>query len=224
MSLSIRGASKRYPATRAAAEARTVLDGVDLSVSRGEFVTVMGKSGSGKSTLLHCAAGLLPLSSGEISLNSHNISKSSSRAMSRLYRTDIGFIFQSSNLIRGLTGYGNVEFALRCAGRKVSRAEIRSFFCEMDIEVCLDLYPDEMSGGQMQRVAVARALLKRPGIVFADEPTGSLDATNGEFVVKQLRALADLGSSVLVVTHSDAVARESDTVYVMEQGKLGKGR
>ncbi len=144
--------------------------------------------------------------------------------MSRLYRTDVGFIFQSSNLIRGLTGYGNVDFALRSAGRKVSRAEIGSFFRDMDIEMCLDLYPDEMSGGQMQRVAVARALLKRPSVVFADEPTGSLDATNGEFVVKQLRVLADRGSSVLVVTHADSVAMESDSVYTMEQGKLGRTR
>ncbi|WP_327264228.1 ABC transporter ATP-binding protein [Streptomyces sp. NBC_01232] len=198
------------------------LDGAEFSIHPGEVVAVMGPSGSGKSTLLHCLAGIVTPDSGSITYAGRELTAMNDAERSELRRTEFGFVFQFGQLVPELTCVENVALPLRLAGVKRKEAE-RSALDWMERLQVEDLgakRPGEISGGQGQRVAVARALVTRPRVIFADEPTGALDSLNGELVMQLLTEAARSASSALVlVTHEARVAAYSDREIVVRDGK-----
>jgi putative ABC transport system ATP-binding protein len=202
------------------------LSGVDLDLAASEVVAVMGTSGSGKSTLLHCLAGILRPDSGEVLFAGERIDALSERERSALRRKDFGFVFQFGELVPELTLAENVALPLRLAGLSRRTAAVRAveMLGRLEVDDVADKRASEVSGGQAQRVAVARALVHRPRVVFADEPTGALDSANGELVLDALCALArDLGSAVVLVTHEARVAAFADREIVMRNGRVVVG-
>lgn len=197
-----------------------VLHGVSLSVESGEWVAIMGASGSGKSTVLLCAAGLLIPHSGRVQLAGLDIAKSSERTLTELRRGEIGFIFQDFNLIPALSAAQNVEMPARFGGKRRSRSEVLEALSRVGMGEKADVAPDELSGGERQRVAIARALVSRPRVVFADEPTGSLDIETGDRVLAELGQLVASGSSLLMVTHDPRVAAQANRVIWLRDGKI----
>ena len=189
----------------------TALDGVDVSIARARFTAIMGPSGSGKSTLMHCLAGLESAASGTIALDGQEITSMSQRRLTRLRRERIGFVFQSFNLVPSLTAGENITLPLDIARRKVDRDHFDRVVDAVGLRDRLSHRPAELSGGQVQRVACARALVGKPAVVFADEPTGNLDSRATEQVLKVLRSsVDDFDQSVVMVTHeAEAAAAES---------------
>ncbi|KOU44938.1 ABC transporter ATP-binding protein [Streptomyces sp. WM6378] len=198
------------------------LDGAEFSIHPGEVVAVMGPSGSGKSTLLHCLAGIVTPDSGKILYAGRELSAMSDAERSALRRTEFGFVFQFGQLVPELTCVENVALPLRLTGVKRKEAERRSLEWMERLEVA-DLghkRPGEVSGGQGQRVAVARSLVTQPRVVFADEPTGALDSLNGERVMQLLtEAARSTNAAVVLVTHEARVAAYSDREIVVRDGK-----
>ncbi|WP_128375842.1 ABC transporter ATP-binding protein [Streptomyces cavernae] len=198
------------------------LDGAEFSVHAGEVVAVMGPSGSGKSTLLHCLAGIVTPDSGTITYAGRELSAMSDTERSALRRSDFGFVFQFGQLVPELTCAENVALPLRLNGTKRADAERAALSWMERLEVA-DLgnkRPGEVSGGQGQRVAVARSLVTRPKVLFADEPTGALDSFNGERVMQLLTdAARSTGAAVVLVTHEARVAAYSDREIVVRDGK-----
>ena len=199
----------------------TALDRVTLAFPAGSFTAVMGPSGSGKSTLLQCAAGLDRPDAGEVSINGTRLGGLSETALTVLRREQIGFVFQSFNLMPSLTAAQNVELPLRLAGRKPEAAVIEAALATVGLADRARHRPSELSGGQQQRVAIARALVTRPRVLFADEPTGALDTgTSGE-VLRLLRALvAEQGQTIIMVTHDPVAAAAADRVVFLADGRL----
>jgi putative ABC transport system ATP-binding protein len=198
------------------------LDGAGLTVRAGEIVAVMGPSGSGKSTLLHCLAGIVRADSGEVRYRGRDLTTMADRERSALRRTDFGFVFQFGQLVPELTCLENVAIPLRLAGTRRRDAEAKAAVWLERLEVgdVAGQRPGEVSGGQGQRVAVARALVGGPRVVFADEPTGALDSLNGERVMRLLTEAAhDTGAAVVLVTHEARVAAYSDREIVVRDGK-----
>jgi putative ABC transport system ATP-binding protein len=199
------------------------LVGATVAVARGEILAVMGPSGSGKSTLLHCLAGILVPDSGEVWFDGHRIDQLSEQERSALRRDRFGFVFQFGQLVPELTAVENVAMPLLLAGmrRKQALQEAGAWFERLDIAGMEQHRSGEMSGGQSQRVALARSLVAHPEVVFADEPTGSLDSLNGELVMKLLTTTArDQGASVVLVTHEPRVAAYADREVVVRDGKV----
>jgi putative ABC transport system ATP-binding protein len=202
------------------------LDGVSLTVEEGDFVSLMGASGSGKSTLLNCVAGIDPVTSGRILVGGTDITKLSRGKLADWRAAHVGYIFQTHNLIPVLTAYENVELPLlllsMSAAERRKRVEIS--LAAVDLTNRADHYPRQMSGGQEQRVGIARAIVANPTIVVGDEPTGSLDDNSTEQILTLLQRLnRELGMTLLMVTHdSDAAARASRQVR-LERGKLVEG-
>ncbi|MEU9098234.1 ABC transporter ATP-binding protein [Streptomyces sp. NPDC048361] len=198
------------------------LDGAGFSIHPGEVVAVMGPSGSGKSTLLHCLAGIVTPDSGTITYDGRELSAMPDAERSALRRTEFGFVFQFGQLVPELTCVENVALPLRLTGVKRKEAERRSLEWMERLEVA-DLgnkRPGEVSGGQGQRVAVARSLVTQPRVVFADEPTGALDSLNGERVMQLLtEAARSTNAAVVLVTHEARVAAYSDREIVVRDGK-----
>ncbi|MFF4184769.1 ABC transporter ATP-binding protein [Streptomyces sp. NPDC001691] len=198
------------------------LDGAEFSIHPGEVVAVMGPSGSGKSTLLHCLAGIVTPDSGRILYDGRELSAMSDAERSALRRTEFGFVFQFGQLVPELTCVENVALPLRLTGVKRKEAERRALAWMERLEVA-DLghkRPGEVSGGQGQRVAVARSLVTQPRVVFADEPTGALDSLNGERVMQLLtEAARSTNAAVVLVTHEARVAAYSDREIVVRDGK-----
>lgn len=198
-----------------------VLHGVDFTIERGEVVAVMGPSGSGKSTLLHCLAGLLTPDAGEVHLDGERIDTLSERRRSTIRLTRMGFVFQFGDLIPELTLVENVELPLRLTGtgRGAARARALDILSRLEIEQVADRRVNEVSGGQAQRAAVARALIHEPAVVFADEPTGSLDTLAGELVLEALVSAArEQKTAVVLVTHEPRVAAYGDREVVLRDG------
>ena len=198
------------------------LRGADLSVQPGEMVAVMGSSGSGKSTLLHCLAGILVPDSGEVRYRDRTISSASDEERSALRRGDFGFVFQFGQLVPELTVRENVAVPLRLAGvgRRKADEKAREWLERLEIAELADLRPGEVSGGQSQRAALARALVGDPSVIFADEPTGALDSEGGEHVMKLLsEAARQAGAAVLLVTHEARVAAYADREVVIRDGR-----
>ena len=199
------------------------LRGIDLDIARGEVVAVMGPSGSGKSTLLHCLAGVLVPDGGAVSYQDQVISELGEGARSRLRLTEFGFIFQFGQLLPDLSAVDNVTIPMLLAGRKRSAAlsEAREWLGQLGLADLAHKFPEELSGGEAQRVAVARALVMRPKVVFADEPTGSLDSLAAESV---LTAMLDLvrasGTTVVMITHDPRTAAYADREVVIRDGQL----
>nr|WP_245565450.1 ABC transporter ATP-binding protein [Nocardioides insulae] len=197
------------------------LDGVSIELRAGEFTAIMGPSGSGKSTLMHCLAALDTPSGGEVVVDGTALSSLSDKALTRIRRERIGFVFQAFNLIPTLTAEENITLPLSLAGRKPDPAWFDLVVDTVGLRDRLDHRPSEMSGGQQQRVACARALIAQPSIVFADEPTGNLDSTSGAEVLGFLRRSVDeFGQTIVMVTHDAVAASYSDRVVFLADGKF----
>ncbi len=199
------------------------LRGADLWVAEGEILAIMGPSGSGKSTLLHCLAGILVPDSGEIHFAGHRIDTLDESARSALRRDRFGFVFQFGQLVPELTAVENVALPLLLAGtrRRAAVAEAGAWFARLDLDGLQQRRSGELSGGQAQRVALARGLVSRPQVLFADEPTGSLDSLTGEHVMDLLVGSArEQGTTVVVVTHEARVAAYADREVIVRDGKV----
>lgn len=197
-----------------------VLGGVSLDVYAGEMVSIVGPSGSGKSTLLYCLSGLEPFESGSVSLGGHELRSLRRGALAVLRRERIGFVFQSFNLIPSLNARENVALPARLSRRGASRSGIDRALVAVGLSDRAHHKPGRLSGGQQQRVAIARVLATRPDIVFADEPTGSLDTVSGAGVLGLLREAANGGQAVIVVTHDVEAAALADRVLVLRDGLI----
>jgi putative ABC transport system ATP-binding protein len=214
--LTAHGVTKSFGATPA-------LHGADLTVGTGEVLAVMGPSGSGKSTLLHCLAGILRPDAGEVYFAGTRIDQLRERARTLLRRDRFGFVFQFGQLVPELPAVENVMLPLILAGVRRSDARLRAAQLLDRLELTgLDArLPGELSGGQAQRVAVARALVSRPQVIFADEPTGSLDSLSGQRVMDLLvDAARDQGATVVLVTHEARVAACADREVVVRDGRV----
>ncbi|MEU6353981.1 ABC transporter ATP-binding protein [Streptomyces sp. NPDC047072] len=198
------------------------LDGAEFSIHPGEVVAVMGPSGSGKSTLLHCLAGIVPPDSGSIRYAGREMATMSDAERSALRRSEFGFVFQFGQLVPELTCVENVALPLRLNGtsRKEAERTALGWMERLEVDDLRKKRPGEVSGGQGQRVAVARALVTSPRVVFADEPTGALDSLNGERVMELLtEAARATNAAVVLVTHEARVAAYSDREIVVRDGK-----
>jgi putative ABC transport system ATP-binding protein len=197
------------------------LDGASMSVAKGEIVAVMGPSGSGKSTMLHCLAGIIAPDAGTVTYAGQDLGAMADVPRSALRRTDFGFVFQFGQLVPELSCLENVALPLRLGGRKRRDAEARAheWLARLEVDDVAAKRPGEVSGGQGQRVAVARALVTGPKVIFADEPTGALDSLNGEHVMRLLTDTArDSGAAVILVTHEPRVAAYSDREVIVRDG------
>ncbi|BCJ53665.1 ABC transporter ATP-binding protein [Actinoplanes sp. NBRC 14428] len=215
--VSLRGVSRVYGKGAAAVRA---VDGVDLDLPRSGWTAVMGPSGSGKSTLLHLAAGLERADSGRVLLGGTDITHATDQQLTDLRRSRVGFVFQSFNLIGSLTAEQNVALPLRLAGRRPPRSEVRAVLASVGLGDRGGHRPRELSGGQQQRVAIARAMVTRPEVLFADEPTGALDSAAARTVLDLLRAMADAGQSIVMVTHDPGAAARADAVVFLRDGRV----
>jgi len=199
------------------------LRGACLSVRRGEIIAVMGPSGSGKSTLLHCLAGILVPASGEVYFDGQRLDTMREAQRSRLRRDRFGFVFQFGQLVPELTAEENVALPLLLGGTRRDQAlrAARSWFERLDLDGMERHRTGEMSGGQSQRVALARGLVAHPDVLFADEPTGSLDSLSGELVMGLLtRTAREEGSTVILVTHEPRVAAYADREVIVRDGRV----
>ncbi len=199
----------------------TALDRVSLSFPAGSFTAVMGPSGSGKSTLLQCAAGLDRPDSGKVSIGGTELSGLGETALTRLRRDQVGFVFQSFNLMPSLTAAQNVELPLRLAGRKADPKAVGAALATVGLADRARHRPSELSGGQQQRVAIARALVTSPEVLFADEPTGALDTKTSGAVLDLLSGMvAEHGQTVIMVTHDPVAAAYADRVIFLADGRI----
>jgi putative ABC transport system ATP-binding protein len=197
------------------------LDDVTLDLREGEFTAVMGPSGSGKSTLMHCCAALDKADSGSVLIGDQDLSRLNDKALTRLRRDQIGFVFQSFNLVPTLTAGENITLPLAIAGARPDREWHDSVVATVGLGDRLDHKPNQLSGGQQQRVAIARALVSRPRIVFADEPTGNLDSEASAEVLALLRRSVDEhGQTVVMVTHDPVAAAYTDRVVFLADGRV----
>ncbi|TWU10927.1 ABC transporter ATP-binding protein [Allorhodopirellula heiligendammensis] len=195
---------------------------VDLTIHAGEFVAVMGASGSGKSTLMHLMSGLTRPTSGSITIDGQDLATLSDRGLTHFRRRCIGLVFQAFNLVPSLNAYDNIMFPLYAAGIKFQDDEaIYDLAQQLGIEDRLTHRPDSLSGGEQQRVAIARSLISNPAIVFADEPTGSLDSVTGQAICELLRRLCESQQrTIVMVTHEPSVAAWADRVVVLKDGQV----
>jgi ABC-type lipoprotein export system ATPase subunit len=201
--------------------ARRVLDGADLEVAPGEVVAVLGRSGSGKSTLLHLLGGLDRPEAGTIEVAGEMVTGASESALSSLRRRHVGFVFQFFHLLPELTGEGNVMLAGRVRGASPGAGARGSDLIDrLGLRPVAGSLPHQLSGGEQQRFAIARALVNDPSLLLADEPTGNLDQEAGAEVLRLLRAGADEGRAVVMVTHEPGATAMADRVLRLERGKL----
>lgn len=198
-----------------------VLKGISLNVYPGEMMAIVGPSGSGKSTLLYCLSGLESTDSGSIEVMGKQIVHTGRNALSKIRREYLGFIFQSYNLIPSLNVYENVSLPARLAGRPVSRQQVAEVLVSVGLSDKEKSRPGDLSGGEQQRVAIARVLANNPDIVFADEPTGALDSQNGYQILQMLRKIGnDPKRSVVIVTHDLEAASLTDHILVLRDGMV----
>ena len=197
------------------------LDGIDVDFARGEMTAIMGPSGSGKSTLMHCLAGLDTPTSGSVMVDGDDVGRMNQRALTKLRRTRLGFVFQAFNLVPTLTAEENITLPLDIARTAVDRAWFDVVVDAVGLRDRLDHRPSELSGGQQQRVACARAMVSRPNVIFADEPTGNLDSLSGEEVLGFLRrSVDDFGQTIVMVTHDPVAASHTDRVVFLADGRI----
>jgi putative ABC transport system ATP-binding protein len=199
------------------------LRGIDIAVERGEILAILGPSGSGKSTLLHCLAGILPADDGSVVFDGRHIDQMDEAERSQLRRTAFGFVFQFGQLLPELPAIENVALPLLLDGVGRHEAAQRSAqaLASVGIGALASALPGAMSGGEAQRVAVARALVARPRVVFADEPTGSLDSHNGSMVMERFTDLVrEAGTTLVVITHEPRVAAYADREVIVRDGLI----
>lgn len=199
------------------------IDNISFSVEKGEFVAIMGASGSGKTTLLNCISTIDKVTHGHIYVNEKDITKMKGNNLNKFRREELGFIFQDFNLLDTLTGYENIAIALTI--NKVNYKEIDSLVNnvaqELEIKHVLKKYPYQMSGGERQRVAAARAIVTKPTLILADEPTGALDSKSARMLLEKLENLNDdLKATILMVTHDAFTASYADRIIFIKDGKI----
>jgi putative ABC transport system ATP-binding protein len=210
--------TKRYGEGDAAVDA---LRGVDVSFSAGTFTAIMGPSGSGKSTLMHILAGLDQPTSGSVEIAGTRLDALNDQDLTLLRRSQVGFIFQSYNLLPVLTAEENVLLPVRIAGERADPEWLETLIAATGLGDRRSHRPSELSGGQQQRVAVARALITRPEVIFADEPTGNLDSASGRDVLDLLRrAVDEFGQTIVMVTHDATAAAVADRVLFLADGRV----
>ena len=217
--LEARGLTKHYGTKD---EPIVALRGVDFSIERGEFVAIMGPSGCGKSTLLHLLGGLDRPSGGELWFDGQRVDGLTETAWAVLRRKNFGYVFQFFNLIANLSAADNIELPANVAGVPASEAKRRRIELMQRLEIAdrAHLVPSRLSGGERQRVAIARALINQPGVLLADEPTGSLDSTASQEVLALIRSLHAAGQTTVLVTHDARVASAADRVVRMRDGEI----
>jgi putative ABC transport system ATP-binding protein len=197
------------------------LRGITTGFPSGQFAAIMGPSGSGKSTLMHLLAGLDRPTAGSVVVDGSELANLDDKALTRLRRDRLGFVFQAYNLVPVLTAEENILLPLTLAGKKPDRAWLDQLIAAVGLGDRLDHRPSELSGGQQQRVAVARALIHRPAVVFADEPTGNLDSHSSDEVLALLRqAVDEFGQTVVMVTHDAHAASIADRIVVLSDGRI----
>lgn len=217
--ISVRGLTKTYSPD---SDTPTLaLEEVDVDFPRGQFTAIMGPSGSGKSSLLHCLAGLDSFDSGQVTVSGQDLSGLNAAELTRFRRETVGFIFQAFNLVPTLTVRENIELPSALLRREIDSKRLARLLSDLDLEGRESSFPHQLSGGQQQKVACARALLSRPAVVFADEPTGNLDSLSSEQVLSFLRSAArDAKQSVVMVTHEPDAAQYADRVLFLWDGRI----
>ena len=197
------------------------LDGVDLEVKRGEFVSIVGTSGSGKSTLLHMLGGLDTPTSGTVIIDDKDISKLKGDALCIFRRRKIGFVFQSFNLVPSINVYDNIVLPLELDGADIDKEYIDSVITTLGLSEKLDTSPVKLSGGQQQRVAIARALAAKPAILLADEPTGNLDSKTSQDVLGLLKTTGQkFTQTIVMITHNEEIAQMANRIVRIEDGRI----
>lgn len=197
------------------------LDGVSLTVEKGEFVAIVGTSGSGKSTLLNMIGGLDNPTSGKVIVNGSDISKLSDEQLTIFRRRNIGFVFQNYNLVPVLNIYENIVLPAELDGNHVDKKFLKEVVRLLDLEDKLHNMPSELSGGQQQRVAIARALITKPMLVLADEPTGNLDSKTSSDVLGLLKFTSEkLHQTLIMITHNNEIAQLADRIVRIEDGRI----
>ena len=213
-----RSLTKTYGKGEATVQA---LDGVDVDFEEGRFTAIMGPSGSGKSTLMHLLAGLDSATSGQAFLGTTETTGLNDKALTRLRRDRVGFVFQQFNLLPMFTAEQNITLPVELAGGTVDKAWFDTLVETLGLTGRLTHRPGELSGGQQQRVAIARALIAQPDVVFADEPTGNLDSRSGAEVLSFLRrSVRELGRTIIMVTHDPSAAAYADRVVLIADGRI----
>ena len=196
------------------------VDGIDFSISKGEFVVIVGPSGAGKTTVLNILGGMDTATSGTITVDGEDITRYSHKKLTSYRRDDIGFVFQFYNLMPNLTALENVELALQISKDPLDAAEVLK---DVGLGDRLDNFPAQLSGGEQQRVPIARALAKRPKLLLCDEPTGALDYNTGKAILKLLQDMCrKRGMTVIVITHNSALAPMADRLIKIKNGKVSR--
>ena len=195
------------------------LDGVDLSINQGEFVVVLGPSGAGKSTLLNLLGGMDKATSGDIFIGENNIAKYNEKQLTKFRANDVGFIFQFYNIMPTLTVEENVNLIKDVTKNTKNAKEVLK---DVGLSQHMNKFPQELSGGEQQRVSIARAVMKNPKILLCDEPTGALDSNTGKDVLKLLREQCNNNTTVIIVTHNSLIAEIADKVIHIKNGLIDK--
>ena len=199
------------------------VDNISFEVQRGEYIGIMGASGSGKTTLLNCISTIDHATAGRIFINNHNVTSLNEKMLSRFRREQLGFIFQSFNLLDTLSGRDNIALALAIGGAKPSKIPklIERVAADLEIGAILDKYPYEMSGGQQQRIACARAMVTNPSLILADEPTGALDSKSAGMLLESLAIMNERKkATILMVTHDAFTASHCKRILFIKDGKI----
>lgn len=216
--LNVKGLKKYYGSGHRQVKA---LDGVDLSVEEGEIVAIIGTSGSGKSTLLNMMGGLDQPTEGEVTVRGYHLKDMNDEELTIFRRRNIGFVFQNYNLLPLINAYENVLLPLQLDGAQIDAAYIDTILHAMNIHERMYHMPDTLSGGEQQRVGIARAMSTKPAILLADEPTGNLDSVTGLEVIGLLKLTArKFNQTVIIVTHDEEVAQIADRIIRIEDGKV----
>ena len=197
------------------------LDGVDLSVEKGEFVAIVGTSGSGKSTLLHMLGGLDRPTGGSVTVDGRELSKLKDEELTVFRRRKIGFVFQNYNLVPVLSVYENIVLPIQLDGNREDEAYVKKIIDTLGLEKKLNNLPNKLSGGQQQRVAIARALAAKPAIILADEPTGNLDSSTSQDVMGLLKVTSErFAQTIVMITHNEEIAQMADRIIRIEDGRI----
>jgi putative ABC transport system ATP-binding protein len=217
--LELRDVQQVYGEGEAAVHA---LRGIDLTVERGDYIAIMGPSGSGKSTLMNILGCLDVASGGVYELAGHNVAELSEKELARVRNQEIGFVFQSFNLVNRMTALGNVELPLIYGGVKAKERRERAMAAldAVGLSTRADHQPQELSGGQQQRVAIARALVTNPTLLLADEPTGNLDSTSTDDILSILDDLSEQGRTIVIITHEDNVGERAHRIVHVKDGVI----
>lgn len=200
------------------------LDGVDLEIQKGEFVSIVGTSGSGKSTLLHMLGGLDRATEGNVYVNGKDIFSMTDDELAVFRRRNIGFIFQNYNLVPILNVYENIILPIELDGNKIDKKHLDNIINTLGLSEKINNLPNNLSGGQQQRVAIARALATKPAIILADEPTGNLDSKTSQEVLGLLKITSEkFNQTIVMITHNEEIAQLADRIIRIEDGKIIRG-